>query len=455
MEMNDKQTNIRRAALLCAALSLFSLAAGCKNEQGPGGPGGGPGGQMGPPPEVEVHVVKEEMLLPQVELPGRVAAYRTAEVRPQVSGILRKRLFAEGSEVQAGQTLYQIDPALFEAAVASARARIAQAEAAENSTGQKARRYRSLVKSKAVSVQEQVEMEAAWKQAKAEIAAARAALETARINLNYTAVKAPISGRIGRSMVTEGSLMTAQQANALAVIQQLDPLYVDVNQPADDMLALREKMGGRRSGAEAARVRVVLADGTELGQEGTLEFSDVTVDQGTGTVTIRGVVPNPDRTLLPGMFIRARITSRVPTPTLLVPQAALTRTQRGEEMVYVVNNASVVEQRLVHTGRNEGQMVVITDGLKAGDRVIVQGLQKVRPEVPVKIVPPKNPAPGANAAADGAAAPEQGWPTAASKGGTGGEAEGAPGENANAAAQSPQAPPAPGADAPPTEKKAE
>lgn len=405
--------------LLVGGLGLLALVglSGCDKIgemlPGKGKPQGGAGPMMmGGTPEVEVYQVAERMLFPQVELPGRTSAFRVAEVRPQVSGILQKRLFTEGSEVKEGQVLYQIDPALYQAAVDSAQARLAQATAHEHSTRQKAERYRSLVKSKAVSEQDQVEMEAAWKQAQAEVASAKAALETAKINLNYTKVKAPISGRIGRSMVTEGALMTAQQAGALAVIQQLDPLYVDVNQPAEEMLALREQMIGGRQGEQAteaaeavkesARVRVLLGDGRELGQEGRLEFSDVSVDQGTGTVTVRGVVPNPQRELLPGMFIRARITSPTTVPTLLVPQAALTRTQRGEEMVFVVNKASQVEIRLVSTGRNEGQDVVVTGGLAPGDRVIVQGLQKVRPEMQVKAVPYKAPAegaPGAPAAA--------------------------------------------------------
>ena len=414
--VNRGGRGVSRVALRAAALGFAALVAlsGCDRlgemlgkgkQQG----GGGPMMGGGAPPEVEVLQVAERMLLPQVELPGRTSAYRVAEVRPQVSGILQKRLFTEGGEVKEGQVLYQIDPALYQAAVESAQARLAQATAHEHSTRQKAERYRSLVKSKAVSEQDQVEMEAAWKQAQAEVAAAKAALETAKINLNYTKVKAPISGRIGRSMVTEGALMTAQQANALAVIQQLDPLYVDVNQPAEEMLALREQMvGGKGDGAaeaakEAARVRVLLGDGREMGQEGRLEFSDVSVDQGTGTVTVRGVVPNPERELLPGMFIRARITSPTPVPTLLVPQAALTRTQRGEEMVFVVNKASQVEIRLVSTGRNEGQDVVVTSGLAPGDRVIVQGLQKVRPEMQVKAVPYKAPAAGDAAGAPAAA----------------------------------------------------
>lgn len=397
---------------LCTGLSclLLALTAACKKEEQQQG---NPMGMMGTP-EVVAYQVAEQMILPQVELPGRTAAYRVAEVRPQVSGILQKRLFTEGSEVKAGQVLYQIDPAIYKATVESAQARLAQATAVEYSARQKAARYRSLVQTKAVSAQEQVEMEAAWKQAQAEIAAARAALETAKINLEYTKIKAPISGRIGRSMVTEGALMTAQQPNALAVIQQLDPLYVDVNQPADDMLALREKMAGRKAAGdtEPTRVQVLLADGSEHGAPGTLEFSDVTVDQGTGTVTVRAIVPNPDRSLLPGMFIRARLTSPTEEPALLVPQSAVQRTPRGEQMLMLVNQASTSEVRMIQTGRNYGQQVLVTSGLKAGERVIVDGLQKVRADMEVKVVdaPPAATAgaqPGGNQTGQGAPQAEQ------------------------------------------------
>ena len=240
----------RVCAGLCAL--LLSLTAACKKEEQEQA---NPMAMMGTP-EVEVYQVAEQMVLPQVELPGRTAAYRVAEVRPQVNGILMRRLFTEGSEVKEGQVLYQIDPAIYKATVESAQARLAQATAVEYSARQKAARYRSLVQTKAVSVQEQVEMEATWKQAQAEIAAAKAALATAQINLEYTKVKAPISGRIGRSMVTEGALMTAQQPNALAVIQQLDPLYVDVNQAADEMLALQEKMGQGLGHGEVGQAKV-------------------------------------------------------------------------------------------------------------------------------------------------------------------------------------------------------
>ena len=391
---------------VCAGLGclLLVLTAACKKEEQQEA---NPMAMMATP-EVVVYQAQEQMILPQVELPGRTSAFRVAEVRPQVNGILQKRLFTEGSEVKAGQVLYQIDPAIYKATMESAQARVSQATAVEYSARQKAARYRSLVQTKAVSAQEQVEMEAAWKQAQAEIASAKAALETARINLEYTKVKAPISGRIGRSMVTEGALMTAQQPNALAVIQQLDPLYVDVNQPADDMLALQAKMGGKRADgdSEPTKIQVLLADGSEHGAAGTLEFSDVSVDQGTGTVTVRGTVPNPDCSLLPGMFIRARLTSPTEEPALLVPQSAVQRTPRGEQMLMLVNQASKSEVRLIQTGRNYGQQVLVTSGLKAGERVIVDGLQKVRADMDVKVVdaPPKAPA-GAQPGAEQAAQP--------------------------------------------------
>lgn len=383
MKKTVQNRNVTRAGVLCCAL-LLTLMSACKRDGGQDA-----AARAGFAPEVEVYRVTEQMLKPQVELPGRTAAYRVAEVRPQVSGILQKRLFTEGSEVREGQVLYQIDPALFQAAVKSAEARLAQAQAQEYSTRQKAERYRTLVKTRAVSAQDQVEMEATWKEAQASVAAARAALETARINLNYTKVKAPISGRIGKSKVTEGALMTAQQAEAMAVIQQIDPLYVDVNAPANELLALRAKLessGANAAASAPASVQVLMADGAPLEQQGTMEFSDITVDQGTGTVSIRATVPNQERKLLPGMFIRARLTSPHEMPTIMVPLAALTRTQRGEPMAYVVDEQSRAQIRLIQTGRTEGQMMVITSGLKAGERVIVQGLQKIRPEVQVRVV---------------------------------------------------------------------
>jgi membrane fusion protein, multidrug efflux system len=293
---------------ICLTLFSLTLAAailltGCRGQEqmARSAPG---------PVEVDVHIVTTEPVDLSVELTGRTAAYRIAEVRPQVSGIVQKRLFTEGSEVEAGQLLYQIDPATYQASLDSAKAALARAEAVEHSARLKAERYRTLVRTKAVSEQDQIEMEASWKQAVADVAAAKAALDSARILLEYTRITAPITGRIGKSMISEGALVTAQQANPLAVIQQLDPLYVDVSQSSTESLRLRKEIAaGQAEGEDNPRseVTVLLDDGSTYDQTGVLEFSDVTVNQSTGTVTLRAIVANPRQQLLPGMFVRARI----------------------------------------------------------------------------------------------------------------------------------------------------
>lgn len=378
--MNNLKKFVSFSALL---LATGLVLGGCKDSK-----------QTGPQPatqgafEVSAVTISAQPVYPAVELPGRTAAYRIAEVRPQVSGIVQKRLFTEGSEVKAGELLYQIDPATYQATLTSAQATLARSEAMEYSARLKAGRYRTLVKTKAVSEQEQVEAEAGWKQAAAEVAAARAAVESARINLDYTRVTAPIAGRIGRSLVSEGALVTAQQAIALAVIQQLDPLYIDVSQSSGELLQLKKKLSAEQQGQAAdlmTTVRVLLDDGSEYAETGNLEFSDVTVDQSTGTVTIRAVVANPRNELLPGMFVRARLTSAGPQTAILVPQASIVRNNRGEAMVMLVDGKSMVEARPVQTRQNIGEQIMITKGLKAGEQVIVAGLQKIRPGVPVKV----------------------------------------------------------------------
>lgn len=353
------------------------------------------------PVEVDVITLKSEPIKLSVELPGRTAAFRIAEVRPQVSGIIQKRLFTEGSEVKGGQLLYQIDPATYQAALDSAKAALAKAEAQEKSTRLKADRYRVLVRTKAVSEQEQIEMEAAWKQSVADIAAARAALAAARINLDYTKVTAPISGRIGKSSVTEGALVTAQQSAALATIQQLDPMYVDVNQSSTELIRLkREVAAGQATGGEKPKsaVNVILDDGTEYGQTGSLEFSDVTVNQTTGTVTLRAIVANPNHELLPGMFVRARIDKGLQPAALLVPSASVGRNSKGQAMVMVVNTNSAVEGRIIQTGQNIGKRILVSQGLQPGEQVVVSGLQKIRAGVQVKPVVVQNSSPTAQTA---------------------------------------------------------
>ena len=359
--------------------------------------GGCKGGakQAGPPPggpvEVEVVTLAPQTISLNTELPGRTAAFRIAEVRPQVSGIILKRQFEEGSEVKAGQVLYQIDPALYRAAHDSAKAAQARAEAMENSTRLKAERYRKLVDGKAVSVQDQVETEAAWKQAQAEVAAAKASVESTRINLAYTEVKSPISGRIGKSSVTEGALVTAQQAMALATVQQLDPMYIDVSQPSVELQRLKNEAASGQlmmDQAGKAKVTVLLEDGSVYREPGMLEFADVTVNETTGTVTLRALVANPRQELLPGMFVRARLDKGQRKDAILVPQAGVSRDLKGGAQVMLVNGESVVVLRKIVTNQVIDGKALIESGLAPGDRVIVAGLQKVRPGAPVKIADP-------------------------------------------------------------------
>ncbi|MDX9835120.1 MAG: efflux RND transporter periplasmic adaptor subunit [Desulfobulbus sp.] len=349
--------------------------------------------QAGPPasgpPEVEVVTLATQSVSVTTELPGRTTAYRIAEVRPQVSGIILKRHFEEGSEVKAGQLLYKIDPAVYQAVYDSARAALARAEASESSARFKAARYRKLVDRKAVSDQDQVETEAAWKQAVAEIAAAKAAVDSARINLAYTDVKASIPGRIGRSAVTEGALVTAQQAHALATIQQLDPMYIDVSQSSMALLRLKREVESGQLQVDAdgkARVNVLLEDGSKYAHPGTFEFADVTVTASTGTVTLRVRVANPDSVLLPGMFVRAQLERGQRPDAILAPQVAVSRDIKGIAQAMVVTKESVVELRRLVTGQMIDEDIVVESGLQAGDRVIVAGLQKVRPGVTVKAV---------------------------------------------------------------------
>jgi membrane fusion protein (multidrug efflux system) len=302
------------------------------------------------------------------ELPGRVNAYRTADVRPQVNGIILKRSFVEGSEVKTGQQLYQIDPAPYKAAYASAVAANASARAL-------AQRYKSLVGSNLVSQQDYDNADAAYLQA-------QAAVETARINLIYTKVLSPITGRISRSFVTEGALVTANQPTALATVQQLEPVYVDVTQPTTTLLRLRREAEAgllKQNAVGKTQVRVRLEDGTDYPHPGTLEFSEVTVDQGTGSVTLRALVPNPERLLLPGMFVREEIDEGVRKDAVLAPQQGVTHDQRGEPNALVVGPDDLVEVRNLQVDRAIGDQWVVNSGLNAGDRVIVEGIQSARP----------------------------------------------------------------------------
>ncbi|KKI48834.1 MAG: efflux RND transporter periplasmic adaptor subunit [Enterobacterales bacterium] len=374
--------NKNRGLTPLAAVLMFSgslLLTGCNDENEQKG--------QQSAPEVGVVTLKAEPLNVTTELPGRTSAYRIAEVRPQVGGIILKRNFVEGSDIKAGSSLYQIDPATYQAAYDSARGDLAKAEAAANIAHLTVNRYKTLVGTKYISQQEYDTAVADARQADAAVTAAKAAVETARINLAYTKVTSPISGRIGKSSVTEGALVTSNQANALATVQQLDPIYVDVTQSSNDFLRLKEELANGTLEQEGgkAKAELVLENGQVYAQKGSLEFSDVTVDESTGSITIRAVFPNPKGDLLPGMFVRARLDEGIKNNALLVPQQGVTRNPRGEATVMLVGADNKVENRTVTAAQAIGDKWLVTDGLKSGDKVIVTGLQKVRPGVQVKV----------------------------------------------------------------------
>ncbi|MBJ3814648.1 efflux RND transporter periplasmic adaptor subunit [Shimwellia pseudoproteus] len=337
-------------------------------------------------PEVGIVTLKAQALPITTELPGRTNAYRVAEVRPQVSGIILKRNFIEGSDVQAGVSLYQIDPATYQATYESAKGDLAKAQAAAKIAQLTVNRYKPLLGTKYISQQDYDSAVADLQQANAAVVAAKAAVETARINLAYTKVTSPITGRIGKSAVTEGALVQNGQATAMATVQQLDPIYVDVTQSSNDFLRLKQEMadGTLKQENGKARVTVVTSEGVAFPQTGSLQFSDVTVDQTTGSITLRAIFPNPDHTLLPGMFVRAKLEEGVRQDALLVPQQGVTRTPRGDASAMVVGADNKVELRQVVAPTAIGDKWLVTDGLKDGDRVIVTGLQKVKPGVQVK-----------------------------------------------------------------------
>ncbi|ECP3904441.1 multidrug efflux RND transporter periplasmic adaptor subunit AcrA [Salmonella enterica] len=375
MNKNRGLTPLAVVLMLSGSLAL----TGCDDKQDQQG-----GQQM---PEVGVVTLKTEPLQITTELPGRTVAYRIAEVRPQVSGIILKRNFVEGSDIEAGVSLYQIDPATYQATYDSAKGDLAKAQAAANIAELTVKRYQKLLGTQYISKQEYDQALADAQQATAAVVAAKAAVETARINLAYTKVTSPISGRIGKSSVTEGALVQNGQASALATVQQLDPIYVDVTQSSNDFLRLKQELanGSLKQENGKAKVDLVTSDGIKFPQSGTLEFSDVTVDQTTGSITLRAIFPNPDHTLLPGMFVRARLQEGTKPAALLVPQQGVTRTPRGDATVLVVGADNKVENRQIVASQAIGDKWLVTDGLKAGDRVVVSGLQKVRPGAQVKV----------------------------------------------------------------------
>ncbi len=363
-----------------------------------------------PPPEVGVIVVQPQRVTLTTELAGRTSAYRIAEVRPQVGGIIQKRLFIEGSDVKAGEVLYQIDPATYQAAYNSAKASLARAEANVIPARLMAERYKDLLTINAVSQQDYDNASAALKLAEADIEVAKAALDTAGINLAYTRITAPISGRIGRSTVTEGALVTAGQTAALATIQELGSMYVDVTQSSTELLRLKRNLASgllKNSATTQARVNLMLEDGSAYPLSGTLEFSEVTVEQSTGAITLRAIFPNPELTLLPGMFVVADLEEGVVEQAILVSQRGVTRSPDGNAMVLVVGGQEKVETRAIKVERTVGDKWLVSEGLKAGDRVILDGVQKVRPGTTVKAVAFDGKTDGTPPAAAKAAPPHQ------------------------------------------------
>ncbi|OLS64883.1 efflux RND transporter periplasmic adaptor subunit [Pseudomonas putida] len=350
---------------LVSAVALATLLSGCKKEEA---------APVAQAPQVGVVTLQPQAYTLVSDLPGRTIAYRVAEVRPQVNGIILKRLFKEGSEVKEGQQLYQIDPSVYEATLASAQANL-------QSTRSLSDRYKQLVNEQAVSRQE-------YDDAQAKRLQAEATLKSAQIDLRYTKVLAPISGRIGRSAVTEGALVSNGQATAMATIQQLDPIYVDVTQSSAELLKLRRELESgklKKVGDNAAEVSLKLEDGSNYAQKGRLEFSEVSVDETTGSVTLRAVFPNPEHNLLPGMFVHARLNNGVNETAILAPQQGVTRDLKGQATALVVDKDNKVELRQLKASRTVGNDWLIEEGLNAGDRLITEGLQYVKPGVEVKV----------------------------------------------------------------------
>jgi len=376
---------LRSAGILFLACAA-ALTAGCDSDKKAAGPGAG--GKM-PPPQVGVYTVAPQALPVITELPGRTSPYLVAEVRPQVGGIVQKRLFTEGADVKAGTPLYQIDPATYQASYNQAKATLARARANLLTSGPKVARYKELVEIEGVSRQDYEDAIAANAQAKADVESAQAALETARINVEYTKVNAPISGRISRSNVTPGALVTAGQATAMTTVQQLDPIYVDVTQSSEEMLRLKRQLesGGFKQAGGQAKVTLKLADGSTYAQPGKLQFADASVDPGTGNVTLRALFPNPKHDLLPGMFVRAVVENGIDEQAIAVPQQGVTRNPKGEATALVLNSQGIVEQRVLQTTGTLGDKWLVKAGLSNGDRVIVEGVQKVKPGAPATVAP--------------------------------------------------------------------
>jgi membrane fusion protein, multidrug efflux system len=370
---------IVRAILFSTVLLCGLLPTGCRRQQ--------------PPPpvtEVTAVTVQPQQVVLTTELPGRTSAYLVAEIRPQVNGLIQKRLFTEGSDVNAGQVLYQIDPAPFQAALDNAKASLSRAEASLTSIRLRVERYKDLLTDKAVSQQDYDDAASSLNQVEADIQYWKAMVETAHINLGYTRVTAPISGRIGKSNVTDGALVTAYQPMAMSTIQQLDPIYVDVPQSTTDLLRLNRRIEDdhlNQDGMNQKKVKLFLEDGTAYPLEGTLQFRDVTVDPTTGSVILRIVFPNPEGVLLPGMFVRTVVEEGIQEQAILIPQQAVSRDMKGNPIAMIVDADEKVQPRMLTLDRAIGDQWLVLSGLASGDRVIVEGVQKVRPGTTVKVVP--------------------------------------------------------------------
>ena len=382
-----------------AVLGAVILLTGCGSAGDPQG-SGGRGGQRGPA-TVGFVVVQQGSAPIQQELPGRVAAYQVSEVRPQVSGVILKRLFQEGSIVRQGQTLYQVDPSIYAAQQAQAAANLQSARASAVAARTKASRYKPLADMEAIAKQDYTDALAAARQADAAVAQNSAALRAAQVNMRFTRVPSPITGRISLSNVTEGALVTANQAEALATITRLDPVYVDIQQSAADLLNLRRALAQGGAVPTSAQVRLKLPDGSIYGYTGTVQFSEVIVDQGTGTVTVRARFPNPQSILLPGMYVTAQFAQAIQTSAILVPQQAVTRDPQGNATLFVVGPGNRAVQRTIVADRTIGTSWVVTQGLAPGEKVITQGTANLKDGAPIKPVPQtapqhvKAPPPGA------------------------------------------------------------
>jgi membrane fusion protein (multidrug efflux system) len=385
--VTDRSFSRRAATVLAACL----LLAACGSSNDPAGGRGGRGGRGGGTPSVGYVVVQLGSAPIEQELPGRVAAYQVSDVRPQVSGVILRRMFREGSVVHQGQTLYQIDPSIYAAQQAQASANLQSARASAVAARTRAQRYAPLAKMEAISKQDYTDALAQARQADAAVAQNSASLRQAQVNMRFTRVPAPITGRISLSSVTEGALVTANQTGALATITRLDPVFVDIQQSAADLLNLRAALSKGGAVSTKAQVRLKLPDGSMYGYTGTVEFSEVIVNQGTGTVTIRARFPNPQSILLPGMFVTAQFAQALQTSAILVPQQAISRDPQGNATLFVVGPGNRAVQRTVQADRTQGTEWVVTGGLAPGEKVITQGTANLKDGDPIKPVPQNAP----------------------------------------------------------------